>query len=55
MKAFDSTRFVIILYIHIRASSQVLFHGGDVTFPGSIVSWIGGSSSHQKHGCDCCE
>jgi hypothetical protein len=47
---------MLILRIHIRTSSQVLFNGFKVSAINSLnqrTIWI--PSPHQRNGCDCCE
>ena len=42
-----------IYRIHIRTISNGLFGGFNVSVYGSFVNTR--PTSHQKHGCDCCE
>ena len=47
---------MLILRIHIRTSSQVLFNGFKVSAINSLnqrTIWI--PAPHQRNGCACCE
>ena len=46
---------IIILRIHIPASSQVLFDHLDVSGSSSFMNIDTRTTPHQHHDCDCCD
>jgi hypothetical protein len=57
-RPMQRSQSTIILRIHIRAISQVLFNCFNISRFSSYVNsdvWRLRPTPHQNHGCDCCE